>query len=773
MKIKPIFFLCTALLLTELLLFREFIFGKAIFIFKDLGSDSYNVEYPNLINRAAFFHNFAFPNYSFHNGLGENTYGFSFEPVSFLLCLFRIPAETIMLLTALIYIFLSGIMMYLFLQLFSLHDKGMITGGLFYAFAAYSLLSSSWCVTLLAPLSFLFIFLLWALERSLQTGRFWILIFPVALLGINQPVNLYFAALIIICYLCARAFLYKTNLKNFFRQLVKISLWSATGIGISGFMLFSNLYLMLRSPRGTGIVQPILYSKGVLVEKGEALSLMLRLISPNSLGNVNHFRAYYNYLEAPLLYSGLFFILLIPACANLLSARAKKIMTAGFAAFVLIFLFPPLRHLLWLKTGEYYRLLNIFFVLFVIIVGSFIFSKYLNAPKRMNLLILLLTCACILTLLILSNEWSPGSSSSFSFPAIIICSYAFFIGYFRKIKSIYIFKIFFLLVLADIVFAGNSVINDRDAFTAAQLQSSGYNDGSKKIISNLNNKDSSFFRLEKTLYSGNSMFYSYNEAHVQDFNSSSVYSSFNNANYINFLSLYGVINSAQEPETRFVEGVRKFPAMAKLLSVKYFIEKDDPVTESVLSGFTIKQENGNFRLLEDTAYLPLGFFYDRIMRLSQFASLPDSTKQQVSFKALVVDDKNLPFFSLPLPEGVDSIPERQNIESLRQNAMRIKTFGAGVITAEAESAKQAAIFFSIPFDKGWQLTDNGETRKIYKAFGGLMAAPLGKGFHKITLAFKPPYKVFGIWITILSLTFLILIEGLTHFKNKLISAKNN
>lgn len=55
--------------------------------------------------------------------------------------------------------------------------------------------------------------------------------------------------------------------------------------------------------------------------------------------------------------------------------------------------------------------------------------------------------------------------------------------------------------------------------------------------------------------------------------------------------------------------------------------------------------------------------------------------------------------------------------------------------------KQALLFFSIPYEKGWQATVNGKKTALQPAFGALMALPIPPGQSKVVLQYTPP----GFW----------------------------
>ncbi|MEQ1527291.1 MAG: hypothetical protein ABL911_11180, partial [Gallionella sp.] len=59
------------------LIFHKFILGSAVYLFKDIGSDTLNTFYPAFINIAETLWRGELPGWSFEQGLGQNVFPFS------------------------------------------------------------------------------------------------------------------------------------------------------------------------------------------------------------------------------------------------------------------------------------------------------------------------------------------------------------------------------------------------------------------------------------------------------------------------------------------------------------------------------------------------------------------------------------------------------------------------------------------------------------------------------------------------------------------------
>lgn len=80
----------------------------------------------------------------------------------------------------------------------------------------------------------------------------------------------------------------------------------------------------------------------------------------------------------------------------------------------------------------------------------------------------------------------------------------------------------------------------------------------------------------------------------------------------------------------------------------------------------------------------------------------------------------------------------QQIEKLAADPVENLSFGTNEVTGTVESDDPQAVFFSIPFSKGWTATVDGEPVEVKRANTGFMAVEVGAGKHDIVLSFMTP-----------------------------------
>lgn len=74
------------------------------------------------------------------------------------------------------------------------------------------------------------------------------------------------------------------------------------------------------------------------------------------------------------------------------------------------------------------------------------------------------------------------------------------------------------------------------------------------------------------------------------------------------------------------------------------------------------------------------------------------------------------------------------------------------------------VFFSIPFDKGWTIVDNGQEVEPIIVQGGFIGLALEEGNHNIDFSYKPPGLYNGVMLTGLGLCLLVIYIGYKVYK---------
>jgi hypothetical protein len=298
------------------LIFFEFLFGNALLLYKDVGSDSLNSYYPDFVNLSRYVRAHGFPSWSFHVGMGQDlcyaTGYLVWQPVSWL------PQSWIA--GALVYqhlgkVLLAGLIFFRLLQLLGLRSLASLLGSLLLAFSAFMCMGSCWYP--LADEVVCFAAIMLGVEKILR-GQSWItLLLGIALVGMITPFHLYLAAILVLAYGSARLFARSPQSTNrILRASLAIGLVAVLAVGLGAVITLPYLYAVLNSPRGSGTTSLVgaLSSKSLFSFESPLhyFTALLRPFANDMLGAGGEYRGSPNYLEAPIPYCGLLCLVILP-----------------------------------------------------------------------------------------------------------------------------------------------------------------------------------------------------------------------------------------------------------------------------------------------------------------------------------------------------------------------------------------------------------------------------------------------------------------------------
>lgn len=240
-----------------------------------------------------------------------------------------------------------------------------------------------------------------------------------------------------------------------------------------------------------------------------------------------------------------------------------------------------------------------------------------------------------------------------------------------------------------------------------------------------------------------------------------------------------------------------FYGLRSLLSVKYLfaaVDSDYKTEKSVqMPGFVYLRTENGFDIYENTAYIPMGFTYDRFITEEEYTDLNDRSKHLALLKAMVLTqeqmkkyaditgykdgmydalnkayNKNKPQnLSKPSYEGFDTIisdfyygKDDYFEDAAERKASSCSSFTYTKDGFEAEFTNDGndnLLFFSVPYDRGWTATVNGEPAEIEKVNIGFTAVRVKGGEKsKIVFTYRTPLLKEGVIISACALAAFII-----------------
>ncbi len=211
----------------------------------------------------------------------------------------------------------------------------------------------------------------------------------------------------------------------------------------------------------------------------------------------------------------------------------------------------------------------------------------------------------------------------------------------------------------------------------------------------------------------------------------------------------------------------KYYTLRGLFSVKYYFDRvDENVSEEEeefdMPGFSFYKEENGFRIYKNDYYIPMGFTYDYYVTNEMLEERTDSTKEKILIQALVLDETQAEKYG-DIITRVESaaamnLSEERYLKECEAHAAESCTdfeYDADSFSANIALDTAKLVFFSVPYDKGWTATVNGEPVDVEKVSNGFMAVRCEAGDNVIVFSYETPGLRAGMWMTLGGIVLLI------------------
>ena len=276
------------LLVIGAIIFGHFLFGPKLLLYKDIGSDSVNDDYPTFAHLSDYIRTEGAPSWSFQVGLGQSIFSLAslllFNPVAWL------PKAIIpeaLVWQHLLKVLIVGFLFFRFLEFRGLNFRSSLAGALLLSFSVYMCFGSCWSVAANEVVGFTF--LLFAVELAISR-RLWVCLpFAVGLLGLLSVFHLYLCAILLCLYVPVRLVeLCGWRIQPLWQTGSRLAAGALLGVGLAGITAIDGTFAMLNSPRGSGTASYVatLSSHAVfgLESSLHYVTAVLRLFSADMLG---------------------------------------------------------------------------------------------------------------------------------------------------------------------------------------------------------------------------------------------------------------------------------------------------------------------------------------------------------------------------------------------------------------------------------------------------------------------------------------------------------
>lgn len=229
-------------------------------------------------------------------------------------------------------------------------------------------------------------------------------------------------------------------------------------------------------------------------------------------------------------------------------------------------------------------------------------------------------------------------------------------------------------------------------------------------------------------------------------------------------------------------------ALRGLLSVQYtimpkyeqedFEKADGEKNYQGNKGWVFDREEGGFVIYKNENFIPMGFTYDSYITMDNLDLATERDRASLLVSAIGLDDEQAEKYGYLFENGsygtasesTDADGETkkqynyptvtyesyvQDVKERNQHASYDVTADSSGLVSKIQLDKESMVFYSIPYDKGFSATVNGQPVEVLKVSGGMSAVVAPAGDNEIVFTYHTPGFKLGIIIMVISILVLI------------------
>lgn len=661
--------------------------------------------------------------WTWYNELGSNFIGtFSFynlfSPFNIITYIF--PANWYEYLIGPIFILkyaVAGLTSYLFIQRYVKNKKYAILGSVLYSFSGFQLTNILFYhfhdVVALFPL------LLYSLDKLVYENKKFIFGLSVALLAFTNWFFFIGEVVFVILYYAVKVFTksYKFNVK----KLLNIIFEAILGVGLAALVLIPSVLFTMSNPRVSNswtlltslkynfenyldILRSFIFPSEIMTSRA--------ILTQSNYSSTEFFLPFVGivlslsyFVKKPKSWDSIFMVLLcffifIPILNSSFFAFTTTYYSRWFYMAILIFALTSARSLdenISIKKGIIINfVLIVLFVLALYIYINKINSGQIIFDRNYLLIIIFVFLLCVIGLLFIDMI---NNENKFKFVLLFVILYVIVWGNYNnyKYKSIDSSSID---SYKNYLYINNSL-------------------GFSKIV-RANSSDSCPYNLGLLTKTSN----------IKSWNSNINGSTFKFYNSIGYgRGVATIINLKDEDLNDF-------------LGVEYIIDCGNSVLDE---GYEVNRIANNYVVYNNKDFNPIGFNVNKYISYKEYNKLSDDEKKQILKDTVVLNEEQIIKYG-------DII---ENSDNYISNHYKFIKNG---FESNIEASTDSFAVYSIPYDKGWKITNNGKNIKFEEVDNGFIGIKIDKGINNIKFSYFPPGLKSGIIVSIISLiTFIIYV----------------
>lgn len=616
----------------SILVFFDFLIGKRYYLFADVG-DQYGQLFPQLIRNAKLIKKgILLGGFDFTVGLGSVIGPIKFDLTNWISLFGENNIAYLMGVGQFLKVFLSGLFFYFFMRVNGKQSWFSAILALGYAFCGHMTCRGSWAsypneVLLVAV--WLFCFELWFKRKDFRFIPFATVLF---FYQFNTGYYLYLYALFFVGYILFR---YITEYHLSKKKWMLIAAVGIVGGAVCLFTVGDQLLVGITSALGSDRAQ--LYLQNFTLDSFIFIPDFSnwRMVFGKTIGlgtygiiGTDYTDRYWNFVEDPTLYCGIFVLLLIPLAFYCMNRKKRIAYAMGYLLGAAICFCGELRLIANGFSGSTYKLCTFWIIIFMLFTAAQIEWDVFGNRKGQIIatIFLTITMACLLLCcyqLSLEEDISHKYLTQSVWFLCIEFLLILFLVWGRNVP--YLTRGILLIITAiEILVSAYPIYNDR-----VTLDKNIYKDGTELALSLVEEEDDSFYRVDKQYVSVH-----YCDSLAQDYYGTAFYiGGFGAGNQM--AAFYNDMGLPIFSLNRSAAGTSSYNEVETLLGIKYALTKEGQIANY---GFDYVNSIDDIAIYENTKAMPMGFVYDKQIKRSVFETLPYNQRQRALLEAVLVED---------------------------------------------------------------------------------------------------------------------------------------
>ena len=202
-----------------------------------------------------------------------------------------------------------------------------------------------------------------------------------------------------------------------------------------------------------------------------------------------------------------------------------------------------------------------------------------------------------------------------------------------------------------------------------------------------------------------------------------------------------------------------------LLGGKYAVTQNGNVPNVIRS----YKNNGENYYIQDIKACPIGFAVSHYITKQDLLKLPKEKRAVAMMNAAVIAKKTIDKVNSVADKADTQKIDYKNVEknidkTLKERVKNFKRDNTG-FSCSTDYKKGKLVWFSVPYDKGWDATLDGKKIEIIKS-AGMMAVKVPKGEHNLVFKYHTPGFKLGIIVSIISFIVFGIYTAMIVFQKK-------